>query len=166
MSYADSILPEFNEEMVNTRKVLERAPTDKFDWRCHPKSNTIGWNANHLAEIPGWVEGTLTQPFWDADPVGGPKYEMPKLKTTQEVLTLFDANVQVAHAAISAVKDEDLDVLWSLTVKGTPLFTMPRRQVIRSFVLNHLIHHRAHLLVYLRLNNIPVPGMYGPSGDE
>jgi uncharacterized damage-inducible protein DinB len=166
MSYADVALPEFDLEMANTRKVLERVPDDKFAYRCHPKANTIGWNANHLAEIPGWVEGTLSQPNWEAEPENGPKYAMPSLTTTSAVLALFDKNVKDARAAIAAVNENELDVPWSLTIKGVPLFTLPRRQVIRNFVINHLIHHRAHLLVYLKLNDIPVPGMYGPSSDD
>lgn len=166
MSYAQQILPEFDQEMANTRKVLEKIPDDKFDWQAHPKFRTIGWNANHLAEIPGWVEGTLTQTSWDLAPAGGEPYQSPDLKTRKEVLALFDQNVAAARNAIAAVKDEDLGVQWSLLQAGNPIFTIPRAAVIRSFVLNHLIHHRAHLCVYLRLNNIPVPGMYGPSGDD
>jgi uncharacterized damage-inducible protein DinB len=166
MTYAESILPEFDHEMANTRKVLERVPEDKLDWQPHPKSRTIGWNANHLAEIPGWVEGTLTQTEWDIAPVDGPRYQSPQLTSLQEILELFDRNVAAARRAIQAVRDEDMGQMWSLVKESKPLFTMPRATVIRSFVVNHLIHHRAHLLVYLRLNNIPVPGMYGPSGDE
>jgi uncharacterized damage-inducible protein DinB len=166
MSYADTLLPEFDQEMANARKVLERIPEDKLDWRAHPKSNTIGWNANHLAEIPGWVEGTLTMPSWDVAPPGGERYQSPRLTKRQEILDLFDRNVAAARKAIQNVKDEDLARSWSLLEAGKPLFTMPRAAIIRSFVLNHLIHHRAILCVYLRLNNIPVPGMYGPSGDE
>lgn len=166
MSYADMILPEFEQEMASTRKVLERLPEDKFDWRAHPKSNTIGWNANHVAEIPGWVEGTLTQDSWDVRPVDGEPYQTPKFATRKEVLDFFDANVAAAKQAIKQVKEESLGQSWSLLDQGKPIITMPRAAVIRTFVLNHLIHHRAHLCVYLRLNDIPVPGMYGPSGDE
>ncbi len=166
MSYADTILPEFEEEMANTRKVLERVPEDKLDWKCHPKSNTIGWNANHLAEIPGWVEGTLTDLTWDIAPKGGEPYKSPNLRSRKEILTLFDKNVADAKKAISAVKEEELGKIWSLLQAGEPIVTMPRSAVIRNFVLNHTVHHRAHLLVYLRLNDIPVPGMYGPSADE
>ncbi len=166
MSYSETILPEFDQEMANTRKVLERVPEDKLDWRAHPKSNTIGWNANHLAEIPGWVEGVLTRPSWDFAPAEGESYQSPKLTTRQGILDLFDRNVATARTAIETVKDEVIAQPWSLLHAGKPLFTMPRAKVIRSFVLNHLIHHRAMLCVYLRLNDIPVPGMYGPSGDE
>jgi uncharacterized damage-inducible protein DinB len=166
MSYAQSILPEFDQEMANTRKVLERVPDDKLEWRAHPKLNTIGWNANHLAEIPGWVEGTLSQPTWDIAPAGGERYQSPKLKTRREILELFDDNVATARKAIAAVKDEDVGKTWSLLEAGKPLFTMPKAAVIRGFVLNHVVHHRAHLCVYLRLNDIAVPGMYGPSADS
>lgn len=167
MSYADSILPEFDQEMANTRKVLERVPQDKLDWKAHPKSCSIGWNANHLAEIPSWVPGTLTDTSWDFDPPGGPRYESPNLKSRQEILDLFDENVATARQAIAAVKDDsEMGQTWTLLAGGKPIMALPRAAVIRSFVLNHIIHHRAHLLVYLRLNDIPVPGMYGPSGDE
>jgi uncharacterized damage-inducible protein DinB len=166
VSYSDAILPEFDQEMANTRKVLERVPEDKLDWKAHPKSHTIGWNANHLAEIPGWVEGTLTQPSWDIAPAGGEPYRSPTLTTRREILELFDRNVAAARKAIAAAKDEEMGQPWSLLRAGTPFFTMPRAAVIRGFVLNHLIHHRAILCVYYRLNDIPVPGLYGPSGDE
>ena len=166
MSYAESILPEFDREMANTRKVLERVPEDKLDWQPHPKSHTIGWNANHLVEIPGWVEGWLAAPAWDFAPVGGEPYQSPKLRSRPAILDLFDRNVAAARKAIAAVKDDQMTQPWSLVKAGTTLFTMPRATVIRTFILNHLIHHRAILCVYLRLNDIPVPGMYGPSGDE
>lgn len=166
MSYAEQILPEFDEEMANTRKVLAQVPDDKLDWKAHPKSNTIGWNANHLAEIPSWVEGTLTTTSWDIAPVGGEPYQSPKLTSSRAILELFDQNVASARKAISEVKDSDLGAMWSLLQGGQPIVTMPRAAVVRSFVINHAIHHRAILCVYLRLNDIPVPGMYGPSGDE
>jgi uncharacterized damage-inducible protein DinB len=166
MTYAETILPEFNQEMASTRKVLERVPEDKLDWRPHPKSNTIGWNANHLADMPGWVVNTLSATSLDIAPVGVPGYQMPKITSRKEILAKFDKNVAEARLAIAAAKDDAVDVGWSLLKGGQTLFTMPRRAVIRSFVINHIIHHRAVLCVYLRLNDVAVPGMYGPSGDE
>jgi uncharacterized damage-inducible protein DinB len=166
MSYAEFILPEFDEEMANTRKVLERVPDDKLDWKAHPKSQTIGWNANHLAEIPGWIPGTFAGTSWDFSPPGEEPYQTPSLATRAEILKSFDENVAAARAALELAKEEEIDVPWTLLYQGNALFTMPRRNVVRSFVLNHSIHHRAVLLVYLRLNHIPIPGMYGPSGDE
>lgn len=166
MKYTDLILPEFDAEMASTRKVLERVPEDKWDWKPHPKSNTTGWNANHVAEMPGWVEGIIAADSWDFAPVGGPAYESPAFKKRQEVLDLFDRGVVSGRKALAAVRDDQLGVKWSLLQAGNPIVTMPRFMVIRSFVINHTVHHRAILCVYLRLNNVPVPGMYGPSGDE
>ena len=166
MTVAESILPEFDQEMANTRKMLDRVPDDKLDWKAHPKSNTIGWNAAHLAEIPGWVEGTLTQDSWDINPPGGEPYRTPKAESRQQILEIFDKNVAAARKAIAATPDAAFMKDWSLLSGGQTFFTMPRISVIRSFVLNHSIHHRAYLGSYLRLNDIPVPGMYGPSGDE
>jgi len=166
MSVAESILPEFDHESANTRKVLERVPEDKFDWKAHPKSNTIGWVAAHLVEIPGWVAGTLEQDSWDLNPPGGEPYRTPTLTSRKQILEMFDKNVAEAKRALAAAKDPDFFKNWSLLSGGQAVFTMPRVAVIRSFVLNHMIHHRAHLCVYLRLNDVPVPALYGPSGDE
>jgi uncharacterized damage-inducible protein DinB len=166
MSYAETILPEFDQEMASTRKVLERIPDDKLGWKAHPKSNTIGWNANHVADIPNWLAMVLSQPSLDIAPVGGEPYPFPKLATTREILELFDRNVAAARKAIAEADDEQMGQGWTLLQAGQTLFTMPRSAVVRSMILNHLMHHRAHIIVYLRLNDIPVPGMYGPSGDE
>ena len=166
MSTADSILPEFDQEMANTRKVLERIPDDKLNWKAHPKSNTIGWVGAHLAEIPAWAEFTLTQDSFDVNPPGGEPYRTPPANSRQQILETFDTNVAAARNAIQATSDAAFMKDWSLLSGGQVLFTMPRIAVIRSFVLNHTIHHRAFLCSYLRLNDIPVPGLYGPSGDE
>ena len=166
MSYADLVLPEFDQEMANTRKVIERVPDDKFDWKAHPKSNTIGWVANHLAEIPGWVEGTFQSLEWDMNPPDGQPYQSPALESTEQILKLFDENVASARRTIETITAEQLADVWSLTDNGKVLMSYPRSVVMRSFIFNHTVHHRAILCVYLRLNDIPVPGMYGPSGDE
>lgn len=166
MSIADAILPEFEQEMAGTRKTLERIPDDKIDWKAHPKSNTIGWVGSHLAEIPGWAEGTLTQDSWDIHPPGGEPYRTELLTSRQQILELFDKNVAAAKRAIAATDDAAFMKEWSLLSEGKPLMTMPRIAVIRGFVISHAIHHRAILTVYLRLNDVPVPALYGPSGDE
>jgi len=166
MNYVETILPEFDQEIANTRKVLERVPEDKLGWKAHPQSNTIGWNANHVAEILGWVEGMLAAPSWDYAPIGGPPYQSPNMASPREILELFDRNVANARKAIAGVKEDQLSQPWSLLAAGTPVFTMPRGMVIRRYVLNHVIHHRAILCLYLRLNDIEVPGMYDPSGGE
>ena len=166
MSYPAGILPEFDEEMAKTRTVIERVPEEKFGWQAHAKSRNLGWNANHLAEIPGWVEGTIKDTEWDFSPLGGPAYQTPSLTSRAEILAMFDTNVATARKAIEGAADTDMTVPWTLKYQGEVLFTMPRADVIRKFVLNHIIHHRAITCVYLRLNDVPVPGMYGPSGDD
>ncbi len=166
MNYVEMILPEFEQEMASTRKLLERIPNDKLGWKPHPKSNSIGWNANHVAEIPGWIEGVLEQDSWDFAPVDAPAYRTPEFSSVAEILEVFDRSVQAARRAIQAVREEALEDDWSLLEGGKTLLTMPRHLVMRMFVLNHIIHHRAHLCVYLRLNDCPVPGMYGPSADD
>jgi uncharacterized damage-inducible protein DinB len=161
MSISQSLLPEFDHEMANTRKVLEQVPDDKLSWKAHANCNSIGWVAAHLVEIPGWVEGTLTQDAWDINPPGGEPYQSPVARSRKEILAQFDQNVKAARAALEKVSDADILKKWSLLNEGKPLFTMPRIGVIRSFVLNHLIHHRAFLCAYLRMNDVAVPGMYG-----
>jgi uncharacterized damage-inducible protein DinB len=166
MTIAESLLPEFDMEMAGTRKVLDRIEDDKIDWKAHEKSNTIGWVASHLAEIVGWVESTLTRDTWDIHPEGGEPYRTTPLTTRQAVLDSFDANVHAARERIASTSDEEFAKSWSLLNGGQALITMPKLGVIRTWVLNHSIHHRAHLCVYLRLNDLPVPAIYGPSGDE
>ncbi len=163
---AESILPEFDHEMANTRKTLERVPDDKLEWKAHPKSNTIGWVAGHLAELPGWIETTLKQTSLDINPPGGEPFKPFRPTSRKQILETFDKNVAAARKAIQSTSDAEFMKPWSLLNGGATLFTMPRIAVIRGFVMNHSIHHRGHLCVYLRLNDIPVPALYGPSGDE
>lgn len=166
MAIAQSILPEFDHEMAGTRKTLERVPDDKLEWKAHPKCNTIGWVAGHLAEIPGWVVPSLTQESLDINPVGGEPYRPTKFTSRKQMLEVFDKNVAAARAAIAATSDAEFMKEWALLSGGNPIFKMPRIAVVRGFMLNHSIHHRAFLCCYLRMNDIPVPALYGPSGDE
>lgn len=152
--------------MSNTRKTLERVPDDKFAWKPHEKSMTLGRLSGHLAEMPGWGIYTLSSESMDLAPVDGPPVQSPQPKNRQEVLALFDKGVAEMRAALAAAKDDQLLKPWSLLAGGKPIFTMPRIAVIRGMILNHGIHHRAQLGVYLRLNNLPVPALYGPSADE
>src|SRR5919112_1652363 len=112
MSYADSLLPDFYQEMANTRKVLERLPDEKLEWQAHPKSHTIGWNANHVADIPNWIVAVLTQPSIDIAPVGGEPYASPQLTSREEILALFDKNIAAAREALSKAKDEEVGQPW------------------------------------------------------
>jgi uncharacterized damage-inducible protein DinB len=164
MSYAQTLLPEYDHEMASARKLLACVPDDKHAWRAHPKMNTIGWVANHLVEIAGWTEGTLTMPNWDVSPPGEEPYKSPTIATQAELLSTFDQNVAAGRQAIENVQEATLGDPWSLLAGGHVIFTMPRAAVIRTFILNHLIHHRAFLVAYLKMNDIEVPGMYGPGG--
>jgi uncharacterized damage-inducible protein DinB len=166
MSISQSLLPEFDHEMASTRKVLERIPADKLDWKAHEKSNTIGWVGAHLANIPAWTVLTLTKDSLDIAPAGGEPSRTPPAESVKAILEHFDKNVAAGRAALVAARDEAFFKPWSLLKGGAIVFTMPVVAVLRSFVLNHMIHHRAHLCVYLRLNNVPVPGLYGPSADD
>jgi uncharacterized damage-inducible protein DinB len=160
------MLPEFDQEMANTRKVLERVPDAKWDWKPHQKSGTTGWLAGHVATIPEWFTMTLNTESLDYAPVDGPSYTPPKIENNQQLLAAFDKGSAEARTALSAAGDADFAKGWTLLAGGKEIFTMPKIACIRSFVLNHLIHHRAQLTMYLRLLDVPVPGLYGPSADE
>jgi len=166
MAISQALLPEFDHEMSNTRKTLERIPENDLGWKPHPKSMTLGRLAGHVAEMPGWAVPTIAQDSLDIAPAGTPRPQGTVAQSRQHVLELFDKNVKDARAAIAAASDEQLMKPWSLLVGGKTIFTMPKIAVLRSMVMNHTIHHRAQLGVYLRLNNIPVPSIYGPSADE
>ena len=166
MGLSESLLPEFDNEMVGTRKTLERVPVDKSDWKPHEKSAAMGGLATHLCNIPTWVMYTIEQDSLDLAPGGQPLPQMEMAKSNAELVATFDANVAKARAAIAGASDVELFKPWSLMSNGKVLMTLPKIAVLRSFVMNHLIHHRAQLGVYLRLNDIPVPSIYGPSADE
>ena len=184
MGLSESLLPEFDNEMANTRKTLERVPHDKSEWKPHEKSTAMGGLATHLGNIPTWAVYTIDQDSLDLAPGGKPLPPTERAKSTEELLATFDANVAKARAAIAGASDvvaggviayadaiagaSDAEFFkpWSLMMNGNTLLTMPKVAVLRNFVMNHVIHHRAQLGVYLRLNDIPVPSIYGPSADE
>jgi len=160
------LLPEFDHEMANTRKTLERVPDNKFSWKPHDKSMSLGGLSTHLANIPSWTAQTFDRDELDIAPAGGEPYRLEEAKSTAELLAAFDKNVASARAALEAASDENWGGKWSLLMGGKTIFTLPRTAVMRGFVMNHLIHHRAQLGVYLRLLDVPVPSIYGPSADE
>lgn len=166
MTIGKDLLPEFTHEMAGTRKTLERIPDGKLDWKIHEKSNTIGWVASHLANLPAWASMTIESDSLDVNPKGGQRFKTPSFDSVAAILTEFDRNVAQAQSLLESVSDEELDKPWSLLSAGETLFTMPKIAVIRTWVINHIIHHRGHLCVYLRMNDIPVPALYGPSADE
>jgi len=166
MAIRDAFLPEFDHEMVTTRKTLERVPEDKVDWKPHNSSMAMGRLAGHITEMTGFVAATFQGDSFDFHPEGAPPPVPTVMKSRQQLLDLFDKNVANARAAISKASDEDLHKTWTLMNGGKTFFSMPRIQVLRSMILNHVIHHRGQLSVYLRMNQVPVPSLYGPSGDE
>lgn len=166
MSISQSLLPEFEHEMAGLRRVIERIPADRMDFRPHPKSFTLHGLANHLSTVPGWTVSTMTETELD---FGLPETQarQPKPSETVEgLLRTLDAGVEKALEVLSRANDDDFQVIWTLKNEGQVLLAMPRIAVYRGFVMNHLIHHRAQLTVYLRLLDVPVPALYGPSADE
>lgn len=166
MSISQGFLGELDHELVGTRKVIERVPEGKLTWQPHPKSATMGKLASHLSDVSGWGIHIMELPELDVAPVGGPAYAPPDFKTVREMLANFDDKNARMRAIIAAAPDAAYMVPWSLKMGGKTMFTMPRVAVIRSMIFNHTVHHRAQLTVYLRLNDVPVPSLYGPSADE
>jgi uncharacterized damage-inducible protein DinB len=167
MALNEILLVDFDREMANTRKTLERVPVEKPDWKPHDKSMALGRLANHVADLPSWAIFTIEQDSLDIAPPGAPPYQPPPPPTSrQELVEKFDKNVTAARAAISGASDELLRNNWALLFGGKTVFSLPRTVVLRTTVMNHMIHHRAQLGVYLRLNGVPVPALYGPSADE
>lgn len=166
MALSESLLPEFDHETANTRKTLERAPEGRWDWKPHDKSMTVGGLTTHLANLLTWAVTTIEEDSFDLGPPGTKPPAMQALGSRAEALETFDKNRRAAREAIAGTSDEMLMASWSLKSGGQTLFSMPKIAVLRSFVMNHMIHHRAQLGVYLRLCDVPVPALYGPSADE
>ncbi len=162
MSIAQSLLPEYDQEMAGTRKTLERCPDDKWNWKPHEKSGTLGWLAAHVATLPEWTTMTLRTEQFDYAPVGGSTYQPPKISNRKELLAAFDKSCAEARAAIASASDQEMTKDWSLLAGGKNVFTMPRVAVLRTIIMNHLIHHRAQLGVYFRLIGVP----FVPSGTS
>ncbi len=163
MSLKDALIAELKNEGANTRKMLERVPQDKYAWKPHEKSMTIGRLASHIAEIPVWINRTLAADEFDFA-------TLPAVRNTYEntaaLLKVFDDKQAEAIAALENATDEILNCKFTLLRGGQVVFAMPKKVLIRNFGFNHVIHHRGQLSVCLRLLDVPVPGMYGPSADE
>jgi len=162
MSIAEQLLPEFDHEMGVTRRLLERVPEEWFEWKPQDKARSLGALVTHVVGIPAWIPKVVEQPHIDAG--NAPPAAPPA--TRAEVVARFDQHVKDARAALSGRTDAELLAPWSLRVQGKEMFTLPKAAALRSFVMNHLIHHRGQLSVYLRMQNVPIPSIYGPSGDE
>jgi uncharacterized damage-inducible protein DinB len=163
MMIRDMLLPEFDQEMANTRKMLESIPEDRFDYQPHPKSWKLNRLAGHIADLPMWATHTMQVEVLEMEP---DQYKPFEPSTRKELLDQFDKYTQEARSAIASATDEQMNKIWNMKWEGKTVLTMPRIGVLRSVVMNHMIHHRAHLGMYLRMCNAKVPGMYGPSGDE
>ncbi|HEX4562591.1 MAG TPA: DinB family protein [Gemmatimonadales bacterium] len=165
MPLSQMMLHEFDQEMVATRKMLERVPDGNPEWRPHDKSMTLGRLATHVAELPHWTGRALMEPGFDVMP-GGVRRPPLVVESTRERLALFDQRAADARATLAGTSDDTFNESWSFIRGGTPAWTATRYYGYRRMMQNHLIHHRAQLGVYLRQLGVPIPGMYGPSADE
>lgn len=166
MRIAELLLPEYDNEIIVTRKVLERVPDDRAEWKPHPKSFPMAHLAQLVARLPEWTNMVLDNTELDIAPKDGRKYPGYSIEKTAALLAQFDTNAVKGRAAIAKTSDEDFQVSWSLKRGGEVMMTTTRYQALRNTVLNHLVHHRAQLGLYLRMTDQKVPVMYGPTADE
>jgi uncharacterized damage-inducible protein DinB len=165
MAIKDALLPEYDHEMGSTRRLLERVPEADFTWKPHDRSFSLGQLAGHLANIPNWIPYTCDYAIFDVTSIG--EDARPKEPTSvKELLATFDANVRKGRKKIDEQTDASLMGMWTFKQGEHEVFTMPKIAVLRSFIMNHTIHHRGQLTVYLRLRNVPLPAIYGPTADE
>lgn len=160
MSFAEMFLGEFEHEMQGTRRILERVPDSLMNWKAHESLNSIGWVASHLVDTMSWTEVIMKEEAFDIAPPDGPPHETPMIESASDLVSLFDTHFASAKKLIAAGADESFGEPWTLQQGGQPLFTLPRGAVVKSFLLNHVIHHRAFLVAYLRMNDVECPGLY------
>jgi uncharacterized damage-inducible protein DinB len=163
MAIVDSLVPEFDHEMATTRRLLDLVPEGRFDWKPHVKSRTLGELAEHLATMPVWCSAALGATCLDLDALDAPPAPPP---SRAQLLDAFDKRLSTARAQLVGTTDPEMFVPWTLKKGDQEVFTMPRISVLRTFVMNHMVHHRGQLSVYLRLNDVPLPSIYGPTADE
>ena len=161
MAFSDAFLPEFDHEMENTRTVLEVVPDQLLDWKAADDLNSIRWVASHIADTLSWVEVTLKETSFDIAPVDGPKHTSPLLDSGKAIVETFDQNVAHARQLLTEISDNELQVVWTLLQGGQELFSMPRMALVKNLFINHIVHHRAFLIAYLRMNGVSCPPMYG-----
>lgn len=164
MAIAESILPEFDHETATTRTLLERVPEALAGWKPHARSMSLGELAMHIANIPVWTSITLERKEFDTNPPEG-GMTRPAFESSSQLLRVYDENVQASRALLARTSDGEFMVQWTLKNGGKSQYSMPRVAVFRSFVLNHAVHHRGQLSVYLRLLDVPLPNIYGPTAD-
>ena len=164
MNFTKAFTAELKNEALNTRKILERVPSESLTWKPHEKSMTLGRLASHVAELPGWAKMTLETEELNFETAN---YTPPAIESTADILKIFDNAFAGAIASFENLADDSVYTQnWKLRQGDHVLLDLPKHVVIRSMVLNHLVHHRGQLSVYLRMLDIPIPGMYGPSADE
>jgi uncharacterized damage-inducible protein DinB len=161
----DALLPEYDHELATTRRLLERVPEAELAWKPHERSMSLGQLAGHVANLPFWLSMTLAAPFYDLE-AGDKEARLDPPASREILLKEFDEKVSKARAALAAASDGEMMAPWTLKSGSHEIFTIPRVAAIRSFVMNHLIHHRGQLSVYLRLKDVPLPSIYGPTADE
>lgn len=166
MSMAQVLAAQFEAEMALTRKALERVPFDKADWAPHEKSMTMSRLAGHIAEMPGWGASMLDSEEFNMNPPGGEPYEPTTVTSSEQLLTMFDAGVEAANAKLPDLSDEAMMATWTLKSGEDEIVSGPRGAIFGNMIINHVIHHRGQLTVYLRLCDVAVPAIYGPSADE
>jgi uncharacterized damage-inducible protein DinB len=166
MTISELLLPEYDSEITITRRVLERVPDDRAEWKPHPKSFMMAHLAQLVAMLPDWVVKTLEQTELDIAPKDKPRGSGYTIEKTATLLVLLDKNAKAGRAALEKASDADFQVPWTLKAAGNAVLTQPRYLILRQMVLNHLVHHRAQLGVYLRMVDQKVPQMYGPTADE
>ena len=162
MTISELLLPEFDDEIKKTRTFLERVPMDGSDWKPHEKSMSLGRLASHVADLPSWASSIVEQDFLDMPPGQKPYAATSR----EELLSHFDSKAATARKAIAGAGDEHLQKNWTFSFGGHVVLSLPRYRLLQTMMVDHLIHHRGQMSVYLRLKDIPVPGMYGPSADE
>ena len=165
MAIAESILPEFDHETATTRTLLERVPEAMGGWKPHARSMSLGELAIHIANIPVWTSIALERKEFDTNPPDGQPLTRPAFESSSQLLRVYDENVQASRALLARTSDGEFMVQWTLKNGGKSQYSMPRVAVFRSFVLNHAVHHRGQLSVYLRLLDVPLPNIYGPTAD-
>jgi uncharacterized damage-inducible protein DinB len=162
MGLKDALLADYDHEVASTRRLLERLPDERLGWKPHEKSMTLGGLATHLGNIPNWAGPILQAPDFDLDQAPPP---LTALASRAAILDFFDASTTRARASMDR-SDAEYGALWRLMRGGVEVFAVPRVAAFRTFILHHMIHHRGQLSVYLRLNDVPVPAIYGPTADE
>jgi len=166
MTIAHSLLPEFDYEAATTRKLLERVPADKVDFKPHPKSFALGPLSLHIVNLLNWFKMTVTVDELDLHPPGGEPWKSPGYESPEATVRQFDEDVEKARAILAAMPDEAFSQTWTLKYQGATVFALPRSAALRTYVFNHLVHHRGQLSVYLRMCDVPLPEMYGPTADS